>query len=220
MTDREALLRAVIENPADDAPRLVYTDWLDEHGDPDRAEFIRLAITNPNADGVRDLLARHGDSWRAEAPSLPGVQWGMDLGRGFVHQAYLKDWAAFVPVRERMFAAVPLDDLAIDGVTTPELKLLATEPRFRRLTSLTLCGSFTDDAVENLAHSPYVCNLRCLYLSGRTGWGPDDTIGSRSGRALTHSPYLGNLRNLYAAGNRFSTKVRAELRRRFPDAVV
>jgi len=42
MTDGDALLRAVIENVADDAPRLVYADWLEEHGEPERAEFIRL----------------------------------------------------------------------------------------------------------------------------------------------------------------------------------
>jgi uncharacterized protein (TIGR02996 family) len=44
MHDRDALLRAVVANPDDDAPRLVYADWLDEHGDPDRAEFIRIQI--------------------------------------------------------------------------------------------------------------------------------------------------------------------------------
>ena len=42
MTDREALYRAILDAPDDDAPRLVYADWLDEHGDPDRGEFIRL----------------------------------------------------------------------------------------------------------------------------------------------------------------------------------
>jgi uncharacterized protein (TIGR02996 family) len=44
MTDRDALLRAICENPDDDAPRLVYADWLDEHGDPEQAEFIRLQL--------------------------------------------------------------------------------------------------------------------------------------------------------------------------------
>jgi uncharacterized protein (TIGR02996 family) len=36
------LLHAVAETPYDDAPRLVCADWLEEHGDPDRAEFIRV----------------------------------------------------------------------------------------------------------------------------------------------------------------------------------
>jgi uncharacterized protein (TIGR02996 family) len=42
MTDEEALLRAVCEEPDDDGPRLVYADWLEEHGNAARAEFIRL----------------------------------------------------------------------------------------------------------------------------------------------------------------------------------
>lgn len=41
-TDQSALLTAVRANLADDAPRLIYADWLDEHGEPDRAEFIRV----------------------------------------------------------------------------------------------------------------------------------------------------------------------------------
>lgn len=43
MADPHApFLRAVIARPDDDLPRLVYADWLDEQGDSDRAEFIRL----------------------------------------------------------------------------------------------------------------------------------------------------------------------------------
>jgi uncharacterized protein (TIGR02996 family) len=38
------LLQAIRENPADDLPRLVYADWLDDHDQPQRAEFIRLQI--------------------------------------------------------------------------------------------------------------------------------------------------------------------------------
>src|SRR6185503_5486865 len=32
-TDRDALLRAICTNPADDTVRLVFADWLDEHPD-------------------------------------------------------------------------------------------------------------------------------------------------------------------------------------------
>jgi len=42
MTDRD-FMAAIIANPADDAPRLVYADWLEEHDDP-RGEFIRVQI--------------------------------------------------------------------------------------------------------------------------------------------------------------------------------
>lgn len=48
MTDDEAaFLRAICDQPEDDAPRLVYADWLDERGDKaslNRATFIRAQI--------------------------------------------------------------------------------------------------------------------------------------------------------------------------------
>ena len=39
---REALFRGILDNPEDDVPRLVFADWLEEHGEADRAEFIRV----------------------------------------------------------------------------------------------------------------------------------------------------------------------------------
>jgi uncharacterized protein (TIGR02996 family) len=44
MTDRAALIAAVLANPDDDLPRLIFADWLDEHGEPDRGEFIRVQV--------------------------------------------------------------------------------------------------------------------------------------------------------------------------------
>jgi uncharacterized protein (TIGR02996 family) len=62
MTHDEAFLQAILESPDDDAPRLVYADWLDEHGDPARAEFIRLQcrLENMSLDdpSLPDLLGR------------------------------------------------------------------------------------------------------------------------------------------------------------------
>lgn len=42
MTTQDALLAEILANPADDVCRLVYADWLDENGQPERAEFIRV----------------------------------------------------------------------------------------------------------------------------------------------------------------------------------
>ena len=42
LSDRDALLAAIRANPEEDTPRLMFADWLDEHGEPERAEFIRL----------------------------------------------------------------------------------------------------------------------------------------------------------------------------------
>lgn len=44
MSDRRALLATIWERPNDDAARLVYADWLDEHGDAPRAEFARVQV--------------------------------------------------------------------------------------------------------------------------------------------------------------------------------
>lgn len=44
--DESALLASILANPECDTVRLVYADWLDENGKPDRAEFIRFQINN------------------------------------------------------------------------------------------------------------------------------------------------------------------------------
>src|SRR4051812_50139153 len=63
-----AFLRAIRDRPADDLPRLVYADYLDERGDP-RGEFIRLQVRRPSlaADDPRrhELLAREHELLRA-----------------------------------------------------------------------------------------------------------------------------------------------------------
>ena len=42
MTDADAILAAICDRPDDDTPRLVYADYLDDHGQSDRAELIRV----------------------------------------------------------------------------------------------------------------------------------------------------------------------------------
>jgi uncharacterized protein (TIGR02996 family) len=45
MTPEQAtFVSQICENPDDDTVRLVYADWLDENGDPDRAAFIRVQV--------------------------------------------------------------------------------------------------------------------------------------------------------------------------------
>jgi uncharacterized protein (TIGR02996 family) len=44
MTTLASLLRAVCEDPADDFCRLVLADWLDDNGEPARAEFVRAQV--------------------------------------------------------------------------------------------------------------------------------------------------------------------------------
>jgi uncharacterized protein (TIGR02996 family) len=42
MSDEPSLLAAILAQPDEDTHRLVYADWLDENGQPERAEFIRV----------------------------------------------------------------------------------------------------------------------------------------------------------------------------------
>jgi uncharacterized protein (TIGR02996 family) len=38
----DSFLRDILDHPFDDAPRLIYADWLEDHGEEARAEFIRV----------------------------------------------------------------------------------------------------------------------------------------------------------------------------------
>jgi uncharacterized protein (TIGR02996 family) len=83
MSDRDALMAAVVAEPDADAPRLVYADWLEENprnvADTARAQFIRLEIeaeTMPNDSLEKSELKRqaavlfnkHYQSWNADTP--------------------------------------------------------------------------------------------------------------------------------------------------------
>jgi uncharacterized protein (TIGR02996 family) len=73
MPEREAFLAAIAAAPADDLPRLVFADWLDENGDPERAAFIRAQVRRaaewdgPNdaelARTAAELFHTHGIGW-------------------------------------------------------------------------------------------------------------------------------------------------------------
>lgn len=69
MSDGDALLATILTQPAEDTPRLVYADWLEENGQPERAEFIRLQVnlascgltaghSEPLHPRIRELLTR------------------------------------------------------------------------------------------------------------------------------------------------------------------
>jgi uncharacterized protein (TIGR02996 family) len=51
MSDEAAFLAALRANPADDLTRLVYADWLDEHGETAKAEYLRLVVEIAQCDG-------------------------------------------------------------------------------------------------------------------------------------------------------------------------
>jgi uncharacterized protein (TIGR02996 family) len=65
MSDEDALLTAIAAHPQEDTPRLMFADWLDEHGRHARAEFIRVQIEIArNEDLPRAELNRHVDLYK------------------------------------------------------------------------------------------------------------------------------------------------------------
>jgi uncharacterized protein (TIGR02996 family) len=100
MSERDALLRRIIDEPDADAPRLVFADWCEENGEPDRAEFIRAQIQlegMPEWEPERfdleerslDLLSAHWDEWTADLPAWARQQ-PLTFRRGFVGEARMK----------------------------------------------------------------------------------------------------------------------------------
>ena len=109
--DYAALLRGVLADPASDFLRLVLADWIEEHGDGDRAEYIRDAVAfdalgypeGPCPPGcqcggagtaLKRTIAERGDEW-AGAAFGPAVISELVWRRGFVSGVTLT-LAAFV----------------------------------------------------------------------------------------------------------------------------
>src|SRR6476646_10103294 len=110
-----AFLRDVIENPDDDAPRLIFADWLDDNGDSDRAEFIRLQVERDRlpAHSVRSwqlrarerkLEQQHGERWRG---TLAAITSETTFRRGFVEAAKL-GVRQFINHAGELFALAPV----------------------------------------------------------------------------------------------------------------
>ena len=71
MSEREALLDAIRANPADDTPRLVLADWLDDHGEADHAAFLRIACAVRGAEREPDVLRPLAATLRRLAVRVP-----------------------------------------------------------------------------------------------------------------------------------------------------
>src|SRR5262245_28245352 len=97
MSEREAFLQAILDAPADDAPRLVYADWLEDRGEAAHAELIRVQceLARPPAAGAgarRDgLRRREGELLALPQLWLPGAGEGCKYARGFVDSYFICD---------------------------------------------------------------------------------------------------------------------------------
>src|SRR5262245_13845876 len=118
-----SFLAAILDAPDDDAPRLVYADWLDEHGDGARAEFIRLDIRlgrmlsdDPARSGLRRQIAElrqpHFQQWVDRLPQFPGVHWEA-FTRGFVSVVKFETPDAYFDHARDVFAAAPVREVRL-----------------------------------------------------------------------------------------------------------
>jgi uncharacterized protein (TIGR02996 family) len=227
MKESDALLRAVIDQPAEDAPRLVYADWLDEHGQPDRAEFIRTQIAlsrRPEPSGAddlrrrgRELLAAHEAEWTVP---LHGVVRRARFVRGFPECVTVP--ADVIAGAGKIFKHAPVRHLIVAGTASGLADTIAGMKQLRAVETLEFRESGIDaKAVARLAASPHLRGLTGLILrfarlgdagtravAAATGWTRlmmldlyDTTVEVAGLSSLAEAPHLTGLTDLILGGN-------------------
>ncbi len=99
MADEGSFLRAILANPADDLPRLVYADWLDEQQTDAagrKAEYLRLLAATGKGYGKGQQHKRDRARLRQLAERLP-VGWLAAVTHAVVENCVtrgtaIKDW--------------------------------------------------------------------------------------------------------------------------------
>jgi uncharacterized protein (TIGR02996 family) len=166
----EGFLQAIAEAPEDDTPRLVYADWLEEHGQPERAEFIRLQcelarveedeVHPAQEDRVRELEKAHREEWLADLPAPEGVHWGFH--RGLPEELRVGTFTVLRKRAKTLFRA-PVRRLQVQKWR--HVGALAGLPQLAGLTRLDLSFHTVSPAgAYALASSPYLANLTELVL--------------------------------------------------------
>ncbi|HEY1064587.1 MAG TPA: TIGR02996 domain-containing protein [Pirellulales bacterium] len=189
----DSFIQAILAAPNDDAPRLIYADWLDEQGHGPRAEFIRLQCRlaetpedDPQYDSLRDaewtLLAEHGPEWASRLTSAgfgdrePGSL-KYRFRRGLLEHVEVRGDAAAGRLAELFAAAPSLTSLAVraepalSGDPKSIVAELIKEPRAARLTALAV-GGLKPPSLRELLESRLAQNLRSLDLSHGDLGGP------------------------------------------------
>ncbi|AMV30100.1 hypothetical protein VT84_37250 [Gemmata sp. SH-PL17] len=220
MSDELALLTAIFSHPNEDTPRLMFADWLDENGQPERAEFIRLQIkyhrgsdTNPQAHArLLHLLSVHERKWLGFEVECD-VEW--HFRRGFPEQLttnirnLLEHW-------ERFAAVGSLRDLCVTGGRKRIVEALVQKnwvPSWKRII---LHADFAYDGgligcepmIVSLASCPQVSQLEELNLTGFE-------VSPRAAQALITSEHLAPLARLSFRSVVWSSETRAILSKCF-----
>jgi uncharacterized protein (TIGR02996 family) len=180
-TDERAFLNAIIAAPDDDLPRLVYADWLQENGRPERAEFIRLQcelaqvrIADPQGrerydkltSRLRGLQIAHLRVWEKEATDgLPtNRQLSVLFGRGMVAEVSCTA-KYFLEHGEQIISQLPLRRICLTRMSERNARALATFAPFRRIAGLRFDAGSTDaDLVVSVLTICPLAHLRSLRL--------------------------------------------------------
>jgi uncharacterized protein (TIGR02996 family) len=170
MTPDESFMQAIRQNTDDDTLRLIYADWLEEHGNAARAQFIRAQIDLeqfplPAArraeleDREANLLSAHDAEWlTSPPPSL--FEWS--FRRGFVERIVVHG-PATLDGYESLFARHPAEDVEVRG--GGHLADLAGSPLLDRISRLHINSSVDDPApLCELLRSRELSRLTALRL--------------------------------------------------------
>lgn len=215
MSSRESFIRAIVENPNDDVPRLVFADWLDEHGDAARAEFIRAQIelsrlvqraknrTSLFAEPPERIINPDDDSrvtqLKLESNRLlhdNNAAWVRDWAAGLTGLLYWRGFVDRINTAAALFCANIFRWLKHEPITVVCLhscsmmfRQLAECPGLLSVRTLELqCPhDEVEFAIERLADSRFCRNLEELIL-------PFVELPSHSARLLMTSPSFGSLR--------------------------
>jgi uncharacterized protein (TIGR02996 family) len=201
-----AFLDAIIEDPEDDTPRLVYADWLDEQGDSKRAELIRLQIELPtlleNTRRQRQLEQREKqlvpDQLAAWCRQLKLADDQIRLKRGFPEQVTLSA-VRFCKRAADLVRQTPGMELNLDEpLTRAGMRKLADCEQLRSVRRLNLARCAVEaDVVAALLASKYLTQVRELNLQGCSL-----SDGSVLAAVAEAAPRLPGLENLDLTENR------------------
>jgi uncharacterized protein (TIGR02996 family) len=206
---RKAFLADIIENIDDDTPRLVFADWLEDHGDEARAEFIRLQcrLAAEQVGWVRpwrswdrndsltprelELIAEHGDEWKKEAPKWATTRFA--YYRGFVSRVSTNA-TQWLRGAARLYRFVPVEGLQCGAGNDMQLEALSALPEWKYVRVLNFG---THELIKN-AVAPFFASadLRRLVTLAYTYHG----TGVEAVEPLLASDRLSHLRCLILGG--------------------
>jgi uncharacterized protein (TIGR02996 family) len=203
-------LARICSEPDDDGPRLVFADWLDEHDQPERAEFIRVqcALAHLPTDDPRhyllttietSLLARFHALW---SRPLIGIAGWAEFRRGFVETVNIAA-KQFLQRAETLFALAPVQHVRFLDVGS-NLPHLMKSKHLERLAGITIYAQHLGEELpRELTASPHLGNLRLLNIRR-------NRIGDRGAERLARSPCVRTLTHLDLGDNALGdTGVRA-----------